>query len=346
MVREGIVLGHKISSRGIEVDQAKVEVIKDLPPPLNVKGVRSFLGHAGFYRRFIKDFSKISKPLSSLLVKDVPFKFDEACLHAFNLLKEKLITAPVIVAPQWDISFELMCDASDYAVGAVLGQHHGKLFHVIYYSSKVLNENQVNYTTTEKELLAVVYALEKFRPYLIGSKVIVFTDHSALKYLLKKGDSKPRLLRWMFLLQEFDLEIKDKKGVENVVADHLSRLCNTKVTDKEAAIRGEFPDEKLLAVSEFPWFADMANFKAIGIIPEEFNTQQRKKFFADSRHFYWDDPYLFKMGSDGLIRRCVADDEIHSIMWHCHNSPCGGHHSGLRTASKILQCGFYWPTIF
>ncbi|PNX96063.1 hypothetical protein L195_g019264 [Trifolium pratense] len=346
MVREGIVLGHKISSRGIEVDQAKIEVIKDLPPPLNVKGVRSFLGHAGFYHRFIKDFSKISKPLSSLLVKDVSFNFDNDCLNAFNILKEKLVIAPVIVAPQWDLPFELMCDASDYAVGAVLGQHHGKLFHVIYYSSKVLNENQINYTTTEKELLAVVYALEKFRPYLIGSKVIVFTDHSALKYLLTKGDSKPRLLRWILLLQEFDLQIKDKKGIENVVADHLSRLSNTKVTDKEKAIKGEFPDEKLLAISEFPWFGDMANFKASGIIPEEFNSQQRKKFFAESRHYFWDDPYLFKMGHDGLIWRCVADDEIRSIMWHCHNSPYGGHHSGQRTAAKVLQCGLFWPTIF
>ncbi|CAJ2644658.1 unnamed protein product [Trifolium pratense] len=282
----------------------------------------------------------------SVFVKDTVFLFDEACVTAFNCLKTKLVTAPVIVAPQWDLPFELMCDASDYAVGAVLGQHHNKLFHVIYYSSKVLNENQINYTTTEKELLAVVFALEKFRSYLIGSKVIVFTDHSALKYLLTKGDSKPRLLRWMLLLQEFDLEIRDKKGVENVVADHLSRLSNPDVTNKEEAIKCEFPDEKLLAVSEFPWFGDIANLKASGFIPEEMTAQQKKKLFADSRHYFWDDPFLFKMSNDGMIRRCVADSEIRGIMWHCHNSPCGGHHSGPRTAAKVLQCGFFWPTIF
>jgi len=131
------------------------------------------------------------------------------------------MTAPIIIAPDWDLALELMCDASDYAVGAVLSQRKNKFFHAIYYASKVLNENQVNYSTTEKELLAVIFALEKFRSYLIGSKVIVFTNHAALKYLLTKGDSKPRLLRWILLLQEFDLEIRDKKVVENVVADHL-----------------------------------------------------------------------------------------------------------------------------
>ncbi|CAJ2666538.1 unnamed protein product [Trifolium pratense] len=309
MVKEGIVLGHKISSKGIQVDQAKIEVIKDLPPPVNVKGVRSFLGHAGFYRRFIKDFSKIAKPLSNLLVKENEFNFDADCLKAFVVIKEKLVTAPIIIAPNWDLPFELMCDASDYAVGAVLGQRHEKFFHAIYYASKVLNENQINYTTTEKELLAIVFALEKFRSYLIGSKVVVFSDHSALKYLLTKGDSKPRLLRWILLLQEFDLEIKDKKGVENVVADHLSRLENPIVTMKEKCINEDFPDEKLLMISKRPWFADMANFKAGNEIPEEYSSQQKKKFFRDANFYFWDNPYLFKVGQDGVIRRCVDEEE-------------------------------------
>jgi len=191
MVQEGIVLGHKISVRGIEVDKAKIDVIKKLPPSMNVKGVRSFLGHAGFYRRFIKDFSKVAKPLSNLLNKDVAFVFNEECMDAFNDLKTSLVSAPVITAPDWGQEFELMCDASDYAVGAVLGQRKGKNFHAIYYACKVLNDAQVNYATTKKEMLAIVYKLEKFISYLVGLRVILYTDHVAIKYFLNKVDSKP-----------------------------------------------------------------------------------------------------------------------------------------------------------
>ena len=262
MVQQGIVLGHKISIREIEVDKAKNDVIEKLPPPINVKGVRSFLGHAGFYRRFIKDFSKIAKSLSNLLNKDVVFLFDEECLKAFNTLKTSLVSAPVITAPDWSQEFELMCDASDYAAGAVLGQRKGRVFHAIYYASKVLNDAQLNYATIEKEMLAIVYALEKFRSYLVGSKVIVYTDHATIKYLLTKADSKPKLIRWIILQQEFDLVIQDKKGSQNLVADHLSRLVNEEVTLKELETRDEFPDESLLVVNERPWFADLANFKA------------------------------------------------------------------------------------
>ncbi|RVW83480.1 Retrovirus-related Pol polyprotein from transposon 17.6 [Vitis vinifera] len=193
----GIVLGHIISEKGIEVDKAKVELIVKLPSPTTVKGVRQFLGHAGFYRR---------------------------CQNSFDQLKKFLTTTPIVRAPNWQLPFELMCDASDFAIGAVLGQREDGKPYVIYYASKTLNEAQRNYTTTEKELLAVVFALDKFRAYLVGSFIIVFTDHSALKYLLTKQDAKARLIRWILLLQEFDLQIKDKKGVENVVADHLSRV--------------------------------------------------------------------------------------------------------------------------
>ena len=162
MVQEGIMLGHRVSSKGIEVDRAKIATMEKLPPPKNVKGIRSLLGHAGFHRRFIKDFSKLSKPLCNLLEKNYAFDFDDVCLQAFNAIKEKLISAPIITVLDWSQPFEVMCDASDFAIGAVLGQRRDKLFTAIYYASRTFNEAQFNYTTTEKEMLAVVFACDKF----------------------------------------------------------------------------------------------------------------------------------------------------------------------------------------
>ena len=346
MVQEGIVLGHRISARGIEVDRAKIEAIEKLPPPSSVKGIRSFLGHAGFYRRFIKDFSQIAKPLSNLLVQGIPFEFDSQCLHAFSVLKDKLVSAPIVVAPDWSFPFELMCDVSDFAIGAVLGQKQEKIFQVIYYASRTLNDAQLNYATTEKELLAIVFAFDKFRPYLIGNKVVVHTDHSAIKYLMTKKDAKPIVIRWVLLLQEFDVEIKDKKGTENLVADHLSRLEGAR---DDVPVNEEFPDEKLLAIEDkraVPWFADYVNYLVAKVVPPKFNYQQKKRFFAHLKHYYWEEPILYKHCADQVIRRCVPEDEIHGILNHYHTLPCGGHFGGQRTAAKVLHSGFYWPSLF
>ena len=168
MVNQGIILGYVVSNKGIEVDKAKVELISKLPTPTNVKVVRQFLSHAGFYRRFIKDFSKIAKPLYELLEKDTKFAWDETCQKWFEELKSHLTTAHIVRAPNWMLPFEVMCDANDLAIGAVLGQKEDEKPYVVYYARKSLNEAQRNYTTTKKELLVVVYALDKFRAYLVG----------------------------------------------------------------------------------------------------------------------------------------------------------------------------------
>ncbi|GJW73761.1 reverse transcriptase domain-containing protein [Tanacetum coccineum] len=290
MVKEGIVLGHKISKSGIEVDKAKVDVIAKLPHPTTVKGIRSFLGHAGFYRRFIQDFSKIARPMTHLLEKETPFIFSKECIEAFETLKMKLTQAPILVAPDWDLPFEIMCDASDFAVGAVLGQRKTKHFQPIHYASKTMTEAQAHYTTTEKELLAVVYAFEKFRPYLVLSKSIVYTDHSALKYLLAKQDAKPRLLRWILLLQEFDVVIRDKKGAENLAADHLSRLENPHQSELEKKeITETFPLETLGMVTfrgddNAPWFADFANYHAGNFVIKGPDLVQSRVAFSEKQH--------------------------------------------------------------
>nr|CAN81251.1 hypothetical protein VITISV_031915 [Vitis vinifera] len=266
MVQQGIVLGHIISKNGIEVDKVNVELIVKLPPPTNVKGIRQFLGHVGFYRRFIKDFSKILKPLCELLVNDAKFVWDEKCQKSFEELKQFLTTAPTVRAPNWKLLFEVMCDASDLTMGAVLGQREDGKPYVIYYASKTLNEAQRNYTTTEKELLAVVFALDKFRAYLVGSSVVVFTDHSTLKYLLTKQDAKARLIRWILLLQEFNLQIRHKNGVENVVADHLSRLVIAH-DSHGLPINDDFPEEYLMSIEVAPWYSHIANYLVTGEVP-------------------------------------------------------------------------------
>ncbi|GKB84754.1 reverse transcriptase domain-containing protein, partial [Tanacetum coccineum] len=230
MVKEGIVLGHKISRVGIEVDRAKIKAISKPPHPTNVKSIRSFLGHAGFYHRFIKGFSKISRPMTQLLIKDAKFNFFVDYVEAFEILKKELTKVPIMVKPDWSLLFELMCDASDYA--------------------------------------------------------IVYIDHSALRYLFSKQDAHPRLIRWILLLQEFDIEIRDKKVVENLAADHLSRLENHEIEELNQAeiddtfLYDTFPDESLIKLDfglEEPWFADFANYLAIKRITKWYDHPRKEE---------------------------------------------------------------------
>ncbi|GJZ46457.1 reverse transcriptase domain-containing protein [Tanacetum coccineum] len=273
MVKEGIVLGYKISKNRIEVDKSKVDVIAKLPHPTTVKGVRSLL--------------------------------------AFQTLKKKLTEAPILIAPDWDLPFELMCDASDFAIGAVLGQRHEKHFRLIHYASKTKNEAELHYTTTEKEMLVVV-----------------------------------------LLLQEFTFKVIDTKGAENLTADHLSRLENpyeNMLDPKE--VNEKFPLETLNMVtfcgdSSTPWFADYVNYYARNFIVKGMSSQQKNKFFKDVKHYFWDDPYLFKICADQVIRRCVAGQEAFNILKACHSGPTGGHYGANYTAKKVFDLGFYWPTIY
>jgi hypothetical protein len=341
MVKQGIVLGHVISKRGIEVDKAKVQMVEQLPPPTDVTSLRSFLGHTGFYRRFIKGLSKTTKPLKQLLQKDVAFNFDEKCLAAFRTLKSDLVSAPIIQSLDWSQPFEIMCDASDYAVGAVLGQRKEGRVHTVYYANETLNEAQLNYTTIEKELLAVVFAFEKFRSYIVNSKVIVYTDHAAIKYLLAKKDAKPKLIHWILLLQEFDVKIRDKKGVENVVDDHLSRM-NRGQDDKEP-VEDKMRDDHLYRIlDKDTWMIDI--IRAIQKMPLDHlgkNTQRR--IVSESRKYFWDSPYIFKLGNDGVMRRCVLREERQEILRKCHLTEYSGHYSHFQTQATVWSSRFFWP---
>nr|GEW48762.1 reverse transcriptase domain-containing protein [Tanacetum cinerariifolium] len=209
--------------------------------------------------------------MTHLLEKNSPFIFSNECIQAFRTLKEKLTEAPILKASNWDQPFELMCDARDYAIGAILAQRVEKNFWPIHYANKTMNQTEMNYTTTKKEMIAVVYAFEKFRSYLIMNKSIVYTDHSAFKYLFAKKDAKARLLRWILLLQEFDFKVIDTKGAENYAADHLLHLENpyeNVFNPKE--INETFPFESLNKVAHqdpsTPWERFRKNMKCHKIL--------------------------------------------------------------------------------
>ncbi|RDX70245.1 Retrovirus-related Pol polyprotein from transposon 17.6, partial [Mucuna pruriens] len=290
MVIEGIVLGHLVSNIGIEVDKSKIDIITSFPNPTSVREVRSFLGHAGFYRRFIKNFSKLALPLSRLLQKDVDFNFDHPCIEAFQELKNKLTSAPILQAPNWDRPFELICDAPNSTLGAVLGQRVGA-----------------------------------------GQPV-------------HKLDAMPRLIRWMLLLQEFNIEIRDKKGAENSVANHLSRIERE---EDLMPIKDQFPDEPLLHFrTSTSWFVDICNYVAESQFPPEASRPYKEKLQSDAKYYIWDDPYLWRLYNDKVIHRCILDTKINSILQYCHAALGGGHYGSTRPARKVLDCGFYWPTIF
>ena len=247
--------------------------------------MRSSLGHAGFYRRFIKDFLEIAHPLCKLLEKECKLYFDKSCLKAFGELKEKLVSAPIIIFPDWSKPFEVMCDNSGVAFCVVLGQRRDKIIHPIYYPNKDLNEAQKNYIVTEQDLLYVLFAFKKFCYYLLGMRVIMHTDYSSLRYLMAKKDAKPRLICWVLLLQEFDFEVIDRKGNQNQVSDHLSRLEDEEMRElgDKTKIDDTFPDEHVLAASQdlIPWYANFANYQASNIIPPELSFQQIKNFMYD-----------------------------------------------------------------
>ena len=216
---------------------------------------------------------------------------------------------------------------------------------MIYYASKTLDFAQSNYTTTKKEFLVVVFALDKFRSYILESPIIIFADHTTLKYRLSKQDTKPCLIRWILHCQEFNLTIKDKKGVENVVADHLSRLVLG--TSYDGLLIGDpFPDEQLFALIHCPWYTDIVNYLVTGQIPLRWTSQQKRKFLVDVKMYYFHDPYLFKYCPDQLMRRYVPNDDQIRVLTFCHFEACGGHFSTRKTIDKILQAGFYWPTLF
>ncbi|KAL3679659.1 hypothetical protein R1sor_022615 [Riccia sorocarpa] len=315
MMTEGILLGHRVSARGIEVDTDKVKVIWQLEPPTNLRELRAFLGHVGYYRRFIRDYAAIASPLTKLLKKDQAYEWRKEHQNSFQKLKDALVNAPVLRPPEWGKPFHVYVDTSSFATGAILSQkdEYNKDF-PIYYASRQLNEAEKNYTTTEREALGMVYACKKFRSYLLGYPFVFHVDHSALQYLVKKADLSGRIARWVLLLQEFDYTIQVRKGTSHANADFLSRLSTEEQVQE---IADDFPDEQLFQLS----------------------TTKTTRYFDEYRYLK---TLQCPEGMDPEQRTLEVGGVIESL----HTEASGGHYATKNTVKKILNAGYWWPTMY
>lgn len=207
------------------VDPTNMSIIVNLPPPNSVRQLRTTLGHTGYYRKFIKGYVQITTSMEKLLKRDAKFEWTQECQRSLDILKENMVTVPILVFPNWKVSFHVHVDASSIALGVILAQpREGGLDHLIAFANMKLSLVEHNYTMTEREGLAMVYALQKFRHYLLGAHFKMFTNHSMLKYLVNKTVLGGKIYRWLLLFQEYDFEIIVKIGRLNTRLDHLSRL--------------------------------------------------------------------------------------------------------------------------
>jgi len=238
--KEVLYLGHVISENGVTPDPNKLTCIKEYPRPLTEKDVKSFLGLLNYYRRFVDNFAKIAKPLTNLLKKNTPFVWTDMCEDAFQELKNALMNPPLLIYPNWENgNFNLMTDASQYAIGAVLSQGDVPKDQPIAYASRTLNKAETNYSVIQKELLAIVWAVKYFRPYLYGKKFKIITDHRPLTYLFNIKDVSSQLMRWRLQLEEYDYEIIYRAGPQHSNADCLSRI-HVVTNDEPISIFEEF----------------------------------------------------------------------------------------------------------
>ncbi|KAL3698608.1 hypothetical protein R1sor_012684 [Riccia sorocarpa] len=346
MMTEGILLGHRVSGRGIEVDNEKVKVIIALEPPTNLRELRAFLGHVGYYRRFIQNYASLAAPLTKLLKKDQLYEWKEEQQKAFEKMKVALVSAPVLRSPKWGDPFHVYVDTSSFAIGTILSQkdENNKDF-PIYYASRQLNEAEKNYTTTEREALGMVYSCKKFRTYLLGYPFVFHVDHSALQYLVKKSDLSGQIARWVLLLQEFDYTVQVRKGTSHANADYLSRLCTE---DQTKEIADDFPDEDLfqLTTSQSTRYYDEYHYLQTLQCPEGMGPEERAVFIHKMGPYELKKGILFKMGADEELRRCLESYETGGVIESLHSEASGGHYAMKNTVKKILLAGYWWPTMY
>lgn len=343
-MKEGILLGHVISSRGIEVDVEKVKVILALLPPTDLRSLRGFLGYVGYYRRFIRLYADLAMPLTQLLKKDVEFVWTMDCQKAFEALKPRLTQAPVLIPPDWSLPFHVYIDSSAFCIGAVLSQLNAQgRDQPIYFASRQLNAAEKNYTVTEREALGVIFSCKKFWHYLLGYKIVFHTDHSSLKYLVNQADLSGRLASWVLLLQEYDFEVQVRAGKHHENADFLSRLPGT---PSLAPLSTDFPDEHIWHIEgEESLYFEIVQMLTNGIFPPNLSPEQKAVFLHKIGPYTLRTGILYRLGPDQQLKRCLETKEIPRVIAAIHEEQLGGHYAVNITVKKIRDAGYWWPSM-
>ena len=320
-------LGHIVSAEGLAVDPAKVKAVQEWKVPTSVTEIRSFLGLAGYYRRFIPQFAKIAAPLTNLTRKNTPFTWSLREGEAFKELKEVLQHAPVLQLADPTRDYIVTTDASDFAMGAVLSQVWEDGEHPIAYESRKMNATKMNYPTHERELLAVIHALRVWRHYLLGKRFKIFTDHHSLKYLMTQPNLSKRQARWVEMLAEFDFEVVHRPGKSNVVADALSRL---NAVQCGAASRGHHREDLFKGLEQA-----YKNDKETKMIMQ--NLDVHREFCVIQNKLYYT--------GKGWMQLYLPLGKFRDfIMQECHDTRYAGH-LGVRKIEELISRDFYWPTI-
>ena len=342
--RETKYLGLIVGKDGIKMDPSRTEAIRKYPVPKNGREVRRFLGLASYYRKFIPDFAKIAVPLYYLTKKNVRFKWDDLCQKSFKTLIESLISPQVLAYPKFDLPFVLTTDASGIGLGAVLSQVQDGEERVICFSSRALKAAEKNYSTIERELLAIVWATQLFRPYLYNSVFTIVTDHNPLVYLNNLTISSNRLTKWRLRLAEYKFEVKYKKGEYNVNADSLSRV-EPEIEEEEVEIATLFEE------AEPEWLEKLRK--------EQRNDPEISKLIKDVElrdgrfnNFIIENSLLFctrksqRPYRSELVKRLVIPFSMRNdVLTLCHDGICGGHLGEKKTWWKLSE-KYYWPSAF
>jgi len=338
----GVILGYVVSKDGKFPDPKKIEAIRLMPRPRTAHDVQVFNGLAQFNRCFIRNYAGIMEPITKLLRKSEEFVWTERCESAWQQIKQQYTMAPILIPPRWDLEFHVHSDASNLAVGAMLAQNPtGKSDQPIVYASRLLNSAEKNYTTTEREALAMVYALQKFRHYLLGNKVVFFVDHMALTYLVNKPQASSRVTRWLLLFTEYDFSVVYKPGKTHGIADALSR---TAYAEPPIGVPDSTPDASLFYV-EPEWLTDVRTYLQKGTTPKTMTKDERRTLAQKAIPFSITDGVLHRRGIDLVQRRVLQPAEAEQVLREMHSGVAGGHFSQDITARKILDSGYWWPTL-